>query len=237
MKRLEILLIVSTLAAGLSGCTKQGAHRVTDPAPAPQPSLSDVSEAHWITGDGEIREAAARAVKSPLMERALADGAADPRLGLLRTGIVGAMGTMVDGRRVRITILPYQYRDDQAHALYFVLLEANAMAQVQTFQLVRRRDPSLLEAGFQPINSGQNSLWIKEGAVYTSSPAGIVVRAPERFNWARFGVCFIPLADMLLRHVDDACNSMGNFPGCVTVGSGAAILGAALYCAIQAFKG
>jgi len=237
MKRFGAFLIVAALAIAPSGCSNHGARRVTDPAASPQPNLSDIKEARWITGDEEIRETAARAAKSPLMARAIADGASDPRLGLLKTGIVAAVGTMVDGRRVRITILPYQYSDDVTHAVYFALLEVDATAQVQSFQLVRRRDPGLKGAGFQPVNSGQHDLWIKEGAIYTPSPTGIVVRAPERFNWARFGVCFIPLADMLLHQVGDACHSMGNFPGCVTVGSGAAILGAALYCAIQAFRG
>ncbi|TMQ59277.1 MAG: hypothetical protein E6K76_05370 [Candidatus Eisenbacteria bacterium] len=237
MKRLEMFLIVSALAIGSSGCTNQNPRRLTDPASSPEPRLSEFREARWIAGENEIREATTRAAKSPLMVRAIADRASDPGLELLRTGIVGALGTMADGRRVRITILPYQYRDDLTRAVYFALLEVSSKAQVQSFELIRRRDPSLLEAGFQPVNSGEHNLWLKEGALYALSAAGTAVRAPERFNWARFGVCFIPLADMLLRRVDDACNSMGNFPGCVTVGSGAAILGAALYCAIQAFRG
>jgi len=235
MQRLTKFLVVSALAVVASGCTKQGSQRVTDPGP--RPGLPDVREARWITAQDEIRDATARASKSPLMLRAVQDGASDPRLALLRSGVVGAIGTMQDGTPVRFTILPYQFSDDLSHATYFALVEVNGVPRVETFDLIRNRRPSLSEAGFERVNSGEHGLWMKPGPTYALSKTGIVLRAPERFNFAKFGACFIPLADHLLGQVHEGCAAMGDFPGCVSIGSSAAILGAAVYCAVSAWNG
>ena len=235
MQRLTKSLVVSALAIAAFGCTKQGAQRVTDPSPGARPGI--VKEARWITSQDEIRDATARASKSPLMLRAVQDGASDPGLALLRGGVVGAIGTMQDGTPVRFTVLPYQYSDDLNHAAYFALVEVNGVPRVESFELIRNRRPSLSESGFERVNSGEHGLWMKQGPTYVQSKTGIVLRAPERFNLAKFGLCFIPLADHLLGEVNEGCHSMGDFPGCVSIGSTAAILGAAIYCAVSSWNG
>ena len=236
MNGLRILLVVSTLTTVVaSGCTKQGAQRVTDPVPRSRPGLSDIKEGRWITGDEELREVTARAAKSPIMQRAVQEGAADPRLGLLRSGVVGAIGTTQDGSHVRFTLLPYQYSDDVNHAVYFALLEVNGVAHVESFDLIRNRRPT--EEGFERVNSGEHGLWMRPGPTYVATSSGIARRAPERFNFARFGACFIPLADHLLGMVHEGCHDMGDFPGCISFGSTAAVLGAALYCAYVSWNG
>jgi len=238
MNGLRIFLVVSTLTTVVaSGCTKQGAQRVTDPVPRPRPGLSDMKEGRWVTGDEELREATARAAKSPIMQRAVQEGATDPRLGLLPSGVVGAIGTTQDGSHVRFTLLPYQYGDDSNHAVYFALLEVNGAARLESFDLIRNRRPGPTEEGFERVNSGEHGLWMRPGPTYVTTSSGVVRRATERFNFARFGACFIPLADHLLGMVHESCHNMGDFPGCTTIGSTAVIAGAALYCAYIAWNG
>ena len=236
MKGFRIFLAVLVLASVAPGCTKQGSQRVTDPVPRAEPGLSEMKEARWITGAEEIREVAARAAKSPIMLRAIQDGASDPRLGLLRNGIVAAVGMAQDGSAVRFTVLPYQYNDDTNHAVYFALLERNGSSRVESFELIRNRRPGPLEQGFEPVNSGEHGLWMRSGPTYVQSATGVVRRAPERFNFAKFGTCFIPLADRMLGLVNESCHSMGDFPGCTSIGSSVAIAGAALYCAYVAWN-
>jgi len=236
MNGLRIFPIAAVLAVVTSGCTKPGAQRVTDPGPQAKPSLSEIKEARWITEDGELREAAGRAAKSPVMQRAVQEGASDPRLGFHRSGVVGAVGTTGDGSNVRFTVLPYQFNDDLDHAVYFALLETDGANRVESFELIRNRRPGPLEEGFVQVNSGEHGLWMRPGPIYIPSGTGIVRRAPERFNVAKFGTCFIPLADRLLGSVREGCRSMGDFPGCVTVGSTAVIVGAAVYCAYVASR-
>ncbi len=152
-------------------------------------------------------------------------------------GVVGAAGVSKGGDQVRITLLPYQYSDDMHRAVYFALIEVNGVARVESFELMRNERPDPASTDFERVNDGEHGLWIRSGPTYVQAATGIVRRAPERFNWAKFGTCFIPLADRLLGQVGEACHSMGDFPGCVSVGSGAALLGAALYCAYVSWNG
>jgi len=238
MQRLtNFLVVVSAVVLMASGCTKQSAQRVTDPDPGARPGVPDVKEARWITARDELNFATAQASKSPLVLRAVQDGASDPALALLRSGVVGAIGTMQDGTPVQLTLLPYQYSDDMNHAVYFALVEVNGVPRVESFELIRNRRPSLAETGFERVNSGENGLWMKPGPTYVQGKTGVVLRAPERFNIAKFGACFIPLADHLLSQVHNSCAAMGDFPGCTSIGSTGAILGAAVYCAFAAWKG
>jgi hypothetical protein len=171
-----------------------------------------------------------------MMQRAVQEGASDPRLALHRSGIVGAIGTARDESRVRFTLLPYQYSDDANHAVYFVLVEGSGSAHVESFELIRNRRPGPGEDGFEQVNSGAHGLWMRPGPTYIASATGAVHRAPERFNFAKFGTCFLPLADRLLGAVREGCRSMGDFPGCVTIGSTAVIAGAGIYCAYVASR-
>jgi hypothetical protein len=233
MKSLRMVLAVLVLMLAWSGCTKQDSHRVTDPVP--RPNSPEIKEGRWITAGEETRDATARAAKSPLMVRAVQENGADPRLGFVRESVVGAIGTASDGSAVRFTILPYQFNDDLDHATYFALVEAKGTSHVETFELIRNRRPT--EEGFERVNSGEHGVWMRSGPTYTTSPSGIVRRAPERFNFAKFGACFVPLADRLLGAVHETCHSMGDFPGCTTFGSAGAIAGAALYCAWASWNG
>jgi len=243
MKRFRILLVAVALtsltafALVMPGCTKQGARRVTDPASRPDPGLTEFKNARWITAPDELREEAARAARSPLMARAVQDQASDPRLALLRSGVLGAVGVAKDGSQVKITLLPYQYSDNLNRAVYFALIEVNGVAHVESFELIRNERPGTNETDFQRVNNGANALWMRSGPTYMQASNGVVLRGPERFNFAKFGACFIPLADRLLGEVHGGCGSMGDFPGCVSIGSSVAILGAALYCAYMAWNG
>jgi len=243
MKRFRVLLAAVALASltafalVMPGCTKQGSRRVTDPESRPVAGLGEFKDARWITAPDELREETARAARNPLMARAVQDQASDPRLALLRSGVIGAAGIAKDGSQVRITLLPYQYSDDLNRAVYFALLEVNGVPHVESFELIRNEKPSAAETDFERVNGGEHGLWIRSGPTYIQAANGIARRGPERFNWAKFGTCFIPTADRFLGEVHEACNGMGNFPGCVTAGSGAALLGAALYCASVAWNG
>jgi hypothetical protein len=242
MKRLMDYLVVSVLAVLAfailsSGCTKQGAERVAGPAPPPGPDLSGIREARWITSMEELRGVTARAAKSPLMASAIEGEASDPRLSLLRDAVIGAVGTTKGGDQVRVTLLPYQYSDDQNHARYFVLFEVNGQARVESFDLIRNRRPAPGEEGFERVNSGEHGLWMRSGTTYVQAANAGAHKAPEKFNFAKFGTCFVPLADRLLSGVHEGCHDMGNFPGCVAIGSTAAIAGAAIYCGWVAWNG
>lgn len=242
MKRFTLFLAVPALAIAVlvavtPGCSKQGVQRVAGPATGPDPSLTEFESTRWITAESELRAAQARAAKSPVMTRAVLDQASDPRLSLLQSGILGAAGIMKNGNQVQVTLLPYQYLDDANHAVYFVMIEVNGVAHVESFELMRHEKPAATETGFERVNDGDRGLWIREGPTYVQAQDGVVRRAPERFNWARFGTCFVPLADRLVGAVEDGCHSMGDFPGCVAVGTGAALLGAAVYCGFAAWNG
>jgi hypothetical protein len=242
MKRFTVFLAVSAVAITAlvvvtPGCSKQGVQRVAAPAPGADPSLMQFESARWITAESELRAATARAAKSPLMTQAVSEQASDPSLALLQSGVMGAAGVAKNGNQVQITLLPYQYLNDANHAVYFAMIEVNGVAHVESFELMRNEKPSPTEIGFERVNDGDRGLWIREGPTYVQASNGVVHRAPEKFNWARFGTCFVPLADRLLGGVEDGCHSMGDFPGCIAVGSSAALLGAALYCAFQAWNG
>ena len=243
MKRFRILLAAVALASltafalVMPGCTRQGSRRVTDPGSRPDAGLAEFSNARWITAPDEVREETARAARSPLVARAVLEQASDPRLALLRSGVMGAAGVAKDGSQVRITLLPYQYSDNQNRAVYLALIEVNGVPHVDSFELIRNGRPGPNETDFERVNSGEHGLWIRGGPTYTQASTGVVRRGPERFNFAKFGACFIPLADRLLGEVHEGCHSMGDFPGCVSIGSSAAILGAALYCAYASWNG
>lgn len=242
MKRVRNYLVVSALAISVvaimsSGCTKQGAERVAGPAPPPGPDLSGIRDARWVTSPEELRGVTARAAKSPLMVSAIEDEGSDPRLGLLRRGMIAAVGTTKGGDQVQVTLLPYQYGDDPNHARYFVLFAVNGQERVESFDLIRNRKPGPGEEGFVRVNSGEHGLWMRSGATYVQTTSGVAHKAPEKFNFAKFGVCFVAVADRALGAVNEGCHSMGDFPGCKAVGSAAALAGAAIYCAWVAANG
>jgi hypothetical protein len=242
MKRSMLFLAVPALAIAAlvvvtPGCSKQGVQRVAAPTPGPDPSLTEFQNARWVTGESELSAATARAAKSPLMAQAVLDQASDPRLSLLKSGVIGASGITKGGDQVQITLFPYQYLDDANHAVYFAMIEVNGVAHVESFELMRNEKPSAAETGFERVNNGDRGLWLREGPTYLQAQSGVVRRAPEKFNWARFASCFIPLADRMVGAVEDGCHSMGDFPGCVAIGTGAALLGAGLYCGFAAWNG
>jgi hypothetical protein len=241
MYQFRVSLIVLAAAIGIVGCTNRTEHRLTAPGKTPADDssgsiTSDIAEARWITGDDDVRSAAQRAGKSPLVQRAAADVSAGMRVAFMPSGVVAAVGRMKDGRSVRVTILPYQYANDSTRAAYVAMLEVNADIEVQTFELLRHREAGLPARGFAPVNSGANGIWIREGSAYVPTSEGIAKRSAERFNWARFGTCMIPTADLFLNQAHETCHEMGSFPGCVAFGSGIAMLGAIIYCALVAMS-
>jgi hypothetical protein len=239
MKSFKILptaaVAVAIAALVISGCGKERARRIT--APTTTLRVEDFKDARWITSPEELRQATAGAAKSPLMARAVLDQASDPRLSLLAGGVISALGTAPDGSVVRMTLLPYQYSDDPDHAMYFALLDSGGKTRVESFEMFRNRKPTPSEAEFERVNGGDHGLWLRNGPVYVQTPSGIARMAPEKFNWQKFAWCFMPLADKLIGAVEDGCGSMGNFPGCVSMGSGMALAGAAIYCAFVSWNG
>jgi len=242
MKRFTLFLVVpalaiTALAVVTPGCSKQGVQRVAAPMPAPDPNLREFESARWVTAESELRAAAARAAKSPVMAQAVRDQASDPRLSLFKSGVIAASGITKNGDQVQITLFPYQYLDDANRAVYFAMIEVNGVPHVESFELMRNEKPAAAETGFERVNDGDRGLWLREGPTYLQAQTGVVHRAPEKFNWTRFATCFIPLADRMVGAVEDGCHSMGDFPGCVAVGTGAALLGAGLYCGFAAWNG
>ncbi len=239
MNRFRMCLVVSVLAlaaslAGTSGCSRQDAGKILAPAPRPDPSI--IHEAHWITSVDELRGLTARAGKSPLMARAISDEAQDPDLEKHTGGVVGVMATTVTGDRIRVTMIPYQFRSDADHARYFVLNELNGASRVETFDLLRRK-PKAGEDGFLPVNGAIHGLWIRSGSTYAQDVSRSGHLAPERFNLAKFGACFAAAGDMVAGAVDAACGAMGNWPGCRAIGNSVGLAGAAAYCGWLAYNG
>src|SRR6267142_4324900 len=101
--------------------------------------------------------------------------------------------------------------------------------------MIRNERPGPDEADFERVNSGEHGLWMRSGPTYVQTVAGVTRRAPEKFNFQKFAWCFMPLADRSLGAVHDVCDKMGNFPGCITYGSGIALAAAAIYCAYVAW--
>ena len=221
----------------MPGCSKQGAKRIAAPAPRPDPGVTEFRDARWITAPEELREAMAGAGQSPLVTRAVQDEASDPRFALLTSGVIGATGTSQAGTQVRITLLPYQDGEDSNHAFYFALIEVNGVGHVESFELMRNEKPGPEESGYVRVNDGEHGVWLRGRPTYVQALSGVIRRAPERFNYQKFAWCFVPTADLALGAVNDACDKMGNFPGCVTWGSGLALAGAAAYCAYVARNG
>jgi len=236
MNRLKLCLVATALALAAigSGCSKESGRQVTAPGrPAPDPSM--IQDAHWITSSEELRGLTARAGKSPLMARAVQLEATDPDLELHESGVVGATASTTSGDRIRITMIPYQSRSDPDHARYFVLNELNGQARAETFDLLRRR-PRAGEEGFLPVNGAAHALWIRPGSTYVQPTSGPAHQAPEKMNWAKFGVCFASVGDMVVGAVNAGCSSMGDWPGCRAIGDGVGLAGAAAYCGIMAWS-
>jgi len=238
MKVLHASLIVLVVAGTVAGCTtRKGTQRITGPAVPIEPALSDVADARLLSQPEEVQAAAARAARSPLVQRAALDIVSGTHAAFLPSGVLGAIGLMKDGSHVRITLLPFQDGADSTHACYVVLLEVNASVQAQTFELIRHREPDLIARGYERVNGGAHGLWLRDGFTYVPTSTGIAKRSPERINWARFSACFVPLADQLISEVNGTCSSMGSFPACRVIGTTAAIVGAAIYCGFMASKG
>jgi len=193
-----------------------------------------IRDARWITSSEELRGLTARAGKSPLMARAIELEATDPDLELHASGVVGATASTTSGDRIRITMIPYQSRSDPDHARYFVLNELNGQARAETFDLLRRR-PRAGEEGFLPVNGAAHGLWIRPGSTYAQPQSGSAHQAPEKFNWAKFGLCFATVGDMVVGAVNAGCSAMGDWPGCRAIGDGIGLAGAAGYCGIMAW--
>jgi hypothetical protein len=235
MNRLKLCLVATALALAAigSGCSREIGRQATAPLrPGPDPSM--IRDAHWITSAEELRGLTARAGKSPLMARAVELEATDPDLELHASGVVGATASTTGGDRIRITMIPYQSRSDPDHARYFVLNEWNGQARAETFDLLRRR-PRAGEEGFLPVNGAAHGLWIRPGSTYAQAASRSGHLAPERFNWAKFGVCFATVGDMVVGAVNAACSAMGDWPGCRAIGDGVGLAGAAGYCGIMAW--
>ena len=240
MDRLRMCLVVSAFAVSalglvLSGCSREAGRHTTGPSPRPGPDPSMIREAHWITSAEELRGLTALAGKSPLMARAVQLEAADPEVEKHTSGVVGVTGSTQSGDRIRITMIPYQFRSDPDHARYFVLNELNARTRVETFDLLRRR-PRAGEEGFLPVNGAANGLWIRPGSTYVQPASGSGHQAPERLNWAKFGLCFSVVGDRVLGAVNAGCSAMGDWPGCRSIGSAVGLAGAAAYCGIMAWS-
>ena len=233
MKKLRmyvVALAAACLASSsllVAGCSKERARRITGPATI---RVQDFTDAHWLTSPEELRVAVAGAAKSPLMTRAVTEQITDPRLQFLPDGVIAAVGTAPDGSLVRLTLLPYQYIDDPDHAVYFAMMEAKGRTRVETFEMFRNRKPADGELDFQPVNDGAHGQWLRSGPTYVQTQTGIARLAPERFNWQKFAWCFVPTADMAMGGVHDGCEKMGNFPGCLAIGSAVALAAVAIYC-------
>ena len=237
MKLVQLVLVTSSIALAASSCARHEQRRVLDPATSAGERPPDVVEARWLTEGDELRSAVARAAKNPLVARATADAAGDPRLTFLPNLAVGAIGAAADGTPIRFTILPYAYDRDPTHATMVALVESSDHAQAETFELITQRDPTSLEPDFELIGSGSRRVWYKDVAVYAQSPSGPAALGPERFSFHKFGRCFLEEAPKALTLVGHFCSGEGaEIPHCYEVGGGLAVAFVAVVCAIQALS-
>jgi len=223
MRVVRFAASVVLLSLVLLGCAREERKRVAAPDPsAGSKEDPNVLSAHWIEG-ADLARAVSTASSHPLAERAFRE-TADPRLYFVPVSAVQAVGTVVGGEWIRVTILPYTRADDHSYATFLTLIERSGRALLIRWDFIEGRLPTSLENGFEPVSLCGRKGWARQldGYVLASGPAP--GRAGERFNFIKFATCFE-------RHGPAMCAAGAAIGGTIGAGTGAgAPAGAAIGC-------
>lgn len=223
MRVVRLAASVILLSLVLLGCAREKKERVAAPDP-PAGSKQDPSvlSGRWVEGP-ELARAVSAAASHPLAERAFRE-TGDPRLYFMPGLGVQAVGTIVGGGWIRVTILPYARMDDPTYATFLTLIEREGRTLVIRWDWIEGRLPTSLETGFEPVSLAGRPGWARqlEGYVLASGPAP--GRAGERFQFIRFASCFE-------RHGPGMCGAGAMIGGTIGAATGAgAMAGAAVGC-------
>lgn len=223
MRVIRFAASVILLSLVLAGCGREERRRVAAPDPSSGPKEDpNVVEAHWVQGS-DLARAVSTASAHPLAQRAFRE-VADPRLFFVPISAVQAVGTVVGGEWVRVTILPYARDDDPSYATFITLVERDGRTLAIRWDFIEGRLPTSLETGFEPVNLCGRQGWARQldGYVLAAGPAP--GRAGERFNFLKFATCFE-------RHGPSMCAAGGVIGGTIGAGTGAgAPAGVAIGC-------
>ena len=223
--RILVVLAAATLAAG--ACSREG-RRVAAPELPQDPPR--VIEAHWVEGS-DLARAVSLASGSPLVARALVSVPV-PGLRFERAYAIRAIGTTAGGLRCGVTVLPYAHGDDPTIATFIALMDQDAGAAVQSFDLIVGREPTSLEAGFAAVDlPGGGRGWIREHEAGAPPAARGWAPAPERRNLRLWATCFFGLApgwcDAGARIAKEVAPMV---PWSAAVGCGVGVAAAAIAC-------
>lgn len=229
MKHIRCIAIVLPIAFAVLGCGRSGSTRVVDPSPEPRPK---VVEAHWITDEDALESAVRQAAASPLVRHAIA-ASPSPRLTPLHRLAVRAVGTVSDGSRVGVTILPYMVDDDSTHATFVSLIDGGGIQVADVGELIAGRQPTALETGFHAVDLGGRIGWVKGVSAYSAAADG-ALHSIERRNWAKFAECLIEGAPTACASGADIADSIApGVPRARAIGCGVGVAVLATTCAMQ----
>jgi hypothetical protein len=186
MKLVRCIAVVLPLAV-VVGCGKEEPNPVSAPAPPPPP---EVLKAEWITDEAALASAVRSANASPLVQRAISDVPIRDLTPMPQYAL-RAVGTLGDGSRVGVTILPFMVGQDPTHALFVTLIEGGEAGGVDVGELILGRSPTTLEDGFRAIMLGDRVGWYRGVEVGTTAPKGVPHPSAERRNWTGFLECML----------------------------------------------
>lgn len=228
MRNVRFIAWILPLAVVALGCERQqAADRITTPTPAaPAPQ---VLEAHWLW-DKELNDALQNAASSPLVARVVAESPF-PGAKPVWSKAVRAEGRLTGDKKAGFTILPYSVNNDPTHAFFVSLYEHDGEQIAEPAELILGRRPTTTETGFQPIQLGDKTAYVKTGVPYVIGAAGIQQLSPARRNWAKFFQCFAERAPQ-------RCASFGaiameiapGYPHAAAIGCGVGVAVAGLEC-------
>ena len=204
MRAVRFAASVVLLSLVLLGCAREEKKRVAAPDPsAGSKEDPNVLSARWVEGS-DLAGGIATAASHPLAQRAFRE-TADPRLYFVPISAVQAVGTVVGGEWIRVTILPYARDDDRSFATFLTLIERGERTLLIRWDFIEGRLPTSLETGFEPVDLCGRKGWARQldGYVLASGPAP--GRAGERFNFIRFATCFERHGPGLLEPMECDC--------------------------------
>jgi hypothetical protein len=224
-------VIAGSLILFAAGCSRHDSRdRIASPRPRGDTEGSSIVEAHWVTEGDALRSAIRAAAGNPLVERALADLPALPRVQFVPAGAAHALGTLADGGRIRATILPFGTPRDSTYAVFVTMMEDGSRSAAQATEVILGRIPTAAEPGYELSVIGGRRFWFRSAGSYAPAPGGAIRRAPERTLSKEFIKCF-------LQNVVPACGMVAE--GCRRVALpeyvGGCVVGGCL--AVAAFVG
>jgi hypothetical protein len=228
MRVVRFAASVLLLSLALAGCSREEPKRVAapDPSAGSKEGPNGVS-ARWVEG-ADLARAIPVASAHPLVQRAFT-AAADPRLYFRSRSAVQAVGTVVGGEQVRVTILPYMLDEDPTFATYITLIERTGRALAIRWDFIEGRAPTSLETGFVPVNLSGRQGWVHQQEGYLLAAGRSPQPVSERFKFPVFARC-------VSEHAPPMCAAGAAVGGTIggADGPGGAVAGAAIGCGVGA---